>query len=217
MKAEVARCLPWEAASVSTFALRSTTPYPSGVVGLSTMHVSGDRTGCLRRWEANVTIFHAVLTLATLLCSLVAGLLFAFAVVIMPGIRSLDDRGFIRAFQAIDRVIQNGQPLFMFGWVGSALAVIAAAVLGMWEVSGSARLFIIVATLLYVLGVQLPTVVINIPLNNEMQKLDPDAMDEPTRLRARAAFEARWNRWNAIRTACASLASVVLMLALMRV
>jgi uncharacterized membrane protein len=37
---------------------------------------------------------------------LVAGFLFAFAAVIMPGIRSLGDRAFIRAFQVIDRVIQ---------------------------------------------------------------------------------------------------------------
>ena len=59
-----------------------------------------------------MNLFLPVLVLATFLCSLVAGLLFAFAVVVMPGLRSLDDGGFIRAFQAIDRVIQNNQPLF---------------------------------------------------------------------------------------------------------
>lgn len=164
-----------------------------------------------------MTIFHAVLVLATFLCSLVAGLLFAFAVVVMPGIRSLDDGGFIRAFQAIDRVIQNNQPLFVFVWVGSVLALIAAAVLGTWALSGADRLLIIVAALLYLLCVQLPTVTINIPLNNEIQKLDPDSMNETTRKRAREAFEPRWNRWNAIRTACASLASIVLMFLLMSV
>ena len=37
-----------------------------------------------------MTVFHAVLVLATFLCSLVAGFLFAFAAVVMPGIRSLD-------------------------------------------------------------------------------------------------------------------------------
>jgi uncharacterized membrane protein len=164
-----------------------------------------------------VTIFQVVLVLATFLCSLVAGLLFAFAVVVMPGIRSLDDRGFIRAFQAIDRVIQNNQPLFIVVWVGSVLALIAAAVLGIWELSGTDRLFLIVAALLYVLCVQLPTVMINIPLNNEIKKLDPNAMNETTRKRARDAFEPRWNRWNVIRTAGASLASLVLMLLLMSV
>ena len=44
-------------------------------------------------------IFQIVLILATFLCSLAAGLLFAFAIVVMPGIRSLNDREFIRAFQ----------------------------------------------------------------------------------------------------------------------
>ena len=75
-------------------------------------------------------MFHAVLVVATFLCALVAGLLFAFAVVVMPGIGRLDDGGFIRAFQAIDRVIQNNQPLFMSVWVGSVLALISATVLG---------------------------------------------------------------------------------------
>ena len=103
-------------------------------------------------------MFHAVLVVATFLCALVAGLLFAFAVVVMPGIRSLDDRGFIRAFQAIDRVIQNNQPLFMSVWVGSVLALISAAVLGVSALSGADRLLIIVAALLYLLCVQFPTV-----------------------------------------------------------
>jgi uncharacterized membrane protein len=54
-------------------------------------------------------------------------------------------------------------------------------------------------------------------LNNEIKKLDPDSMNETTRKRAREAFEPRWNRWNAIRTAGANLAAVALMLLLMRV
>jgi uncharacterized membrane protein len=75
---------------------------------------------------------------------------------------------------------------------------------------------VIAAALVYGLCVQLPTVAINIPLNNALQAVDPDAMDEATRKRARNAFEPRWNRRNAIRTACASLASILLMLLLFR-
>ena len=116
-----------------------------------------------------------------------------------------------------DRVIQNNQPLFVFVWVGSVLALVAAAVLGLWALSGADRLLVIVASLVYLLCVQLPTVTINIPLNNELQKLDRDTMNEATRKRARADFEPRWNRWNAIRAACASLASILLVLLLLRV
>ena len=57
---------------------------------------------------------------------------------------------------------------------------------------------------------------INIPLNNALQKLDPGTMSETMRKRARDDFEPRWNRWNAIRTACASLTAVLLLILIFR-
>src|SRR5918993_2470254 len=122
-------------------------------------------------------IFPAVLLSAAFLCSLVAGFLFAFAVVVMPGIGRLNNREFIRAFQLMDRVIQNGQPLFVLAWVGSGLAVLATAVLGFWTLAGGDRLLVISAALVYLLCVQVSTVAINIPLNNALQQLNPDSMD----------------------------------------
>ena len=159
-------------------------------------------------------IFQAALISATLLCSLVAGLLFAFAVVVMPGIKNLNDREFIRAFQVIDRIIQNNQPIFMLVWVGSIVVLITSAVLGMVQLDGTGRLLIILATLVYLLGVQLPTVTINIPLNNKLQTLDVDAVNETTQKATRNDFELRWNRWNSIRTVLASLASTMLIILL---
>jgi len=163
-----------------------------------------------------VTLFQALVMLATFLCSLVAGFLFAFAVVIMPGIRTLDDGSFIRAFQVIDRVIQHNQPLFMFVWVGSVLCLIAASVFGLWALGGANRLLLIAAALVYLLCVQLPTATINIPLNNALQKLAPGTMSETMRKHARDDFEPRWNRWNAIRTACASLTAILLLILIFR-
>jgi uncharacterized membrane protein len=162
-------------------------------------------------------VFQAFLVLTTFLCSLVAGFLFAFAAVVMPGIRKLDDGGFIRAFQAIDRVIKDNQPLFIFVWAGSVLAVIATGALGLWVLTGMDRLLLVIIALVYILCVQLPTVTINIPLNNALQRLDAGTMNDPARKRAREDFEPRWNRWNIIRTAFASLVSILLMLLLVRV
>jgi uncharacterized membrane protein len=64
---------------------------------------------------------------------------------------------------------------------------------------------------------QLPTVAINIPLNNQLQKLNVATMSASTRKHARNEFEPRWNRWNSIRTACACVASMLLILLLLRV
>lgn len=154
-------------------------------------------------------IFETVLILATLLCSLVAGLVFAFAVVVMPGIKDLQDGDFIRAFQVMDGVIQRNQPLFMLVWVGSAVTLILAAGLGVVELAGGQRVLLVVATGLYLFAVQLPTFTINIPLNNKFQTHDIEKMSERDQQLARAAFEPRWNRWNMIRTVCATLVTAL--------
>lgn len=161
-------------------------------------------------------LFHILLILAAFLCSLVAGFLFAFAIVAMPGLKSLSDREFIRAFQVMDRIIQNNQPVFMLVWVGSVLALVTATVLGVGQLDRAGRLLIIIAVFAYLLGVQLPTITINIPLNNKLQALDVDATNAETRQAARGDFESRWNRWNALRTAFASLVSALLVVLLFR-
>ena len=161
-------------------------------------------------------IFHLTLMVATLLCSLVAGFVFAFAVVVMPGIAKLGDGEFLRAFQVMDRVIQNNQPVFLLVWMGSVVALLASAAIGIGKLDGTGRLLMIAAVLLYLLGVQLPTITINIPLNNTVQTLEIDAMDETAQAAARQDFESRWNRWNSIRTVLASLVTVLLIILLLR-
>ena len=157
------------------------------------------------------------LVVAALLCGLVAGLVFAFATVVMPGIAALDDREFLRAFQVVDGVIQRGQPLFGLVWLGSAVAVVIAIVLGVGQLEGWDRVLLVVAGLSYLFGAQLPTVAVNIPLNNELQKLDLDSTDEGTWRSARESFERRWNRWNVVRTVVSTLVAAALMILLLRI
>lgn len=113
---------------------------------------------------------------AAFLCALTAGFLFAFAVVVMPGLSPLADDDYLRAFQLLDGVIQNGHPLFMLMWVGSMAAVVVALVLALMGLSGAPRLLVVGAAALYLLGVQHPTVAINIPLNNAVQELEIDEL-----------------------------------------
>ena len=163
-----------------------------------------------------MSLFHLVVVLATLLSSLMAGFLFAFAAVVMPGIRSLDDDGFIRAFQVIDRVIQNNQPLFLVMWVGSFVFLIAAAAMSPWQLGRAEQAIVIAAALVSVLGVHVPTIAINIPLNNQLKRQDTASMNDVARKRARDDFEKRWNQWNVFRTVCASLVVLTLLVLLLR-
>jgi len=159
-------------------------------------------------------IFLVLLILSTLLCALVSGLVFAFTIVIMPGIKKLPDKEFIRAFQVMDGVIQNGQPIFIFVWVGSVLTLLASAILGIWQLDGIQRILLILAAIIYIFGVHLPTVTINIPLNNEIQAIDTVSASESTQNTARSNFESRWNFWNSFRTVLGILVSILLMILL---
>ena len=154
--------------------------------------------------------------LSALLCSLVAGLVFTFAIVVMPGIKSLGDLAFLKSFKAMDRVIQNNQPIFMLVWLGSAAVLLVSTVLGIWQLEGLDRILLVVACAIYLFGVHLPTVTINIPLNNHLQSQDLDTMTGPALLETTARFESRWLRWNAIRTVLAILTTALLLVLLVR-
>ena len=161
-------------------------------------------------------IFHTALLLSAFLCSLVAGFLFAYAIVVMPGIKNLNDREFIRTFQVTDRIIQNNQPIFMLVWLGSAITIIVSALYGIGRLQEVDLILLALAALAYVLGVQLSTIAIHLPLNNKLQKLDVDAMNETDIKVARNDFEPRWNASNLIRTVIACCVSVLLIILLFR-
>jgi uncharacterized membrane protein len=148
---------------------------------------------------------------------LVAGLLFAFAIVVMPGIKRLNDRAFIRAFQVIDGVIQNNQPVFILVWVGSLVILIITAVLGFTRLQGVDLVLIISTTVFYLFGVQLPTILINVPLNNKLQTVEVESIDDNEAKQARQEFEPSWNRSNNIRTVLACITSLLLIFLLYRI
>lgn len=54
-----------------------------------------------------------LLITTVLLCSLVAGGVYTFGVIVMPGIKNLNEHDYLNAFKVMDGVIQNNHPLFM--------------------------------------------------------------------------------------------------------
>ena len=163
-----------------------------------------------------MNLYNISLITATFLCSLVAGFLFAYAVVVMPGLKKLNDQDFIRAFQVTDGIIQNNQPLFILMWLGSVIALILATIAGIKTLDGMNLSLLLLAATLYFVGVQALTVVINLPLNNQLQKLNVDVMNDTELASARQVFESRWNRFNVIRTVVACGVSLLLITLLLR-
>lgn len=138
----------------------------------------------------------AALMLATLTTGVMAGLFFAFTFSVMPGLARAGDRTFVDTMQRINVAIVNGW--FLVCFFGALGFTVIAAVLHLSPPYRSALPWIVAAAVLY-LAVLIITVTVNIPLNNQLAAAGPiEHITEPYAVRA--AFEATWVRWNAIRT-----------------
>ena len=154
------------------------------------------------------------LVFSILSCNLVGGFIFTYAIVVMPGLSILNDKDFLRAFQVTDAVIQNNQPLFMFTWVGSIVAMLTTILISLVSFGLSETWLILLISFVYLLGVQGITVAVHIPLNNHIQKIKMEELNDETLADERLKFETKWNFFNYIRTSIAISVSVLLLILL---
>jgi uncharacterized membrane protein len=127
---------------------------------------------------------------------LVAGLFYAFACGVMPGLAKADDRTLIDAMQQIDVAIEN--PVFFLTYLGAPVLGIWALVLE-WRAGARAAVrWIVAALVLYGIGM-LVTGGGNIPLNDDLaQAGDPSRISDPAAVRD--DYYGPWVAWNIVRT-----------------
>lgn len=158
----------------------------------------------------NLSVHTITLLASTLLTGLSAGLLFTWANAVTTGLARLDAIGYLKAFQQMNRTILN--PAFFLVFVGAGFVSLATAFV--YRGYSSALFYLLlVAALLYVMGVLLPTGMGNIPLNNILDKADLANVSLQEAQNLRAVFEVRWNNFHLLRTICASLSFGLLLLA----
>jgi len=148
----------------------------------------------------NLDLFDASLIVSALSCGLVTGFILTYAIVVMPGLAKLTDKNFLRAFQVTDEIIQNNQPLFMLIWGGSIISVITTIFTSIVYVGFTDASLTLLVCFIYLVGAQGVTTIIHIPLNNHVQKLQVHKLDDQAANQERSMFEARWNKFNYIRS-----------------
>ncbi len=158
-----------------------------------------------------MNILELSLISSALLCSLVAGFTLMFAIVVMPGISKFEDKEFLKAFQLIDGIIQNNQPLFFLVWLGSIISVVVTLLSSILTLGFQDSVMIIGVCFIYLFGVQGVTTRIHLPLNRRIKNLDINNLDKESLIEERVKFENRWNYFNKIRTGIALSASLMLL------
>ena len=130
-----------------------------------------------------------ILIPSVILCALVTGFIFTYAIVVMPGFSKLSDKEFIKAFQVTDEVIQNNQPLFMITWIGSIISILSTIIVATATTGLSNSWLIILVGVIYLLGVQGVTIVIHLPLNNHIQRINIDKITDKNLGEERRKFQ----------------------------
>jgi uncharacterized membrane protein len=153
------------------------------------------------------TLTTVALVGATVTTGLTAGLVYAFAHAVMPGLGELDDRSFLAAFGRIDAAITN--PWMMLAFLGSPVLTGVALLLQLPD-RGAAFWFLAAAAVLVATTVVI-TGAIHLPLNAAVQAASPELADAAG---LREGFERRWVQWNVVRTATSIAATTSLCCAL---
>jgi uncharacterized membrane protein len=132
---------------------------------------------------------------------LIAGLFFFCSVVLMPALARISGPAGISAMQAVNVVIIRA--LFLVVFLGTAAAALALAVL-------APRPLHLLAAAAYLVGVIGVTAVVNVPLNNALDRVAADSAEGE---RVWRHYLSRWTAWNHVRTITSTVATVTLVLA----
>ncbi len=135
---------------------------------------------------------------------LVAGVFFAFSTFVMPALARIETLQGITAMQSVNITAIN--PLFMLALFGTAVACLFLAILTVLKWGQSHSAYLLIGSLLYLIGTIGVTIAFNIPLNDALAIVKSDSAEGATLW---VKFLTNWTFWNHVRTVAALLAAVL--------
>ena len=138
----------------------------------------------------------ALLWATALSSGLMAGVYFAFSGFIMRALDKLESAQSVTAMNAINEIILRS--LFMPVFFGSSITSLLLIVLALvyWDEAGTG--LTLIASMVYFVGMFVCTLVFNVPLNNELSRLDPTSDNSQ---QTWSHYLKNWTKWNHLRTA----------------
>ena len=146
---------------------------------------------------------------AVLGCGIIAGVFFTFSTFVMPALARLKPQEGIIAMQSINITAIN--PLFMLALFATAVICLFLAVFSVLKWHQPIAIYLLVGSLLYLVGTIGVTIAFNVPLNDALAKVDPSSVEG---VGLWAKYLTDWTLWNHIRTVAALMATALLAIAL---
>jgi uncharacterized membrane protein len=147
--------------------------------------------------------------IAAIGAGLTAGIFYAFSTFVMAGLGRIAPEQGIAAMNSINVTVIN--PWFMAVFLGTPVLSVILIIMALFKWSEPGSLLIIAASLIYIVGSFLVTMIFNVPLNDALAAAVPSS-SEGAALWARYLKE--WTWWNHVRTALPLAAMMLFIIAL---
>jgi uncharacterized membrane protein len=156
---------------------------------------------------------YLIATAATAVTSAaVGGLFYAFSTFVMKGLDRADPTTAIAAMRGINAEAQANAP-FLLLFVGSALLALGVGIAAALKWSQPGAGYVLAGAALGLVAF-IVTMAFNVPLNNQLDAVDPSALSATDALREWQTHLNPWTAWNHVRTAAPLLGSVLMLVGL---
>ena len=151
-----------------------------------------------------------VLAFAILLIGIMAGIFFTWSNAVKPGIGKLSDIEYLRALQAMNRVILNKAFIGIF--LGAIIAVTVVPIAHFKLFPDNIFWLFIITLATYWIGVFGVTVLGNVPLNELLDEINLESITLEEIKALRTSIEVKWNNLNLIRSISSGITFVLLII-----
>ena len=149
-----------------------------------------------------------VLTGTGLTAALVAGVFLTFSELVMDALGRLDEPSGIKGMQRINRRVFR--TIFLFSALGLVPVMGGLSFISWNQLEGSSRMLVIAGSLTYLIGMFGVTMFGNVPMNEKLAQMMPEALEACEYWHY---YLKVWTRWNHLRTASSFVAGGLYLLA----
>jgi uncharacterized membrane protein len=154
-----------------------------------------------------------ILTSLTALASAAGGgMMYVFSTMVMRGLDRTGPVDAITAMRGINAEA-NASPAFLLGYFSATILALVVGVIAVVRLNQPGSWWLLIGAIFAILGAII-TMAFNVPLNNHLDTVDPDALSAADAAREWQAYFSTWTAWNHARTLTAFIGAAVLLVGL---
>jgi uncharacterized membrane protein len=160
----------------------------------------------------NTSPFVILTSLAALASAAAGGMMYVFSTFVMRGLDRTEPVEAITAMRGINAEA-NSNPAFLLAYFGAAMLAVAVGVYAVIQLRQPGSWVVLVGAVFGILAAII-TMVFNVPLNNQLDAVNPVGLSAADAAREWQAYLTPWINWNHVRAATSFIGAALMLIGL---